>query len=134
VLIAVAALLLTDTRLTSTLACDKGSGVCSFTQPQLTTTWEGQVPIASPQVWAVTGGGDYYFADYVLRPNADKVAQQINDFLGNTAPDARLDLTEGEHTSYWLAWALMPVSVVLLLILGWVLFRSDLARARTARR
>jgi hypothetical protein len=74
VLIAVAALLLTDTHLASTLACDKGSGVCSFTQPQLTTTWVGQVPIASikraevrtvrgrgasPQVWVVTSRGDY---------------------------------------------------------------------------
>jgi hypothetical protein len=66
-----------------------------------------------------------------LRPNADKVAQQINDFLGNTAPDARLDLTEGERTSYWLGWALLPVSVVLLVILGWVLFRNDPAQART---
>lgn len=147
VLIAAAALLVTDARLASTLACDKGSGVCSFKQPQLTTTWEGQVPIASikraevrtvrgrggsPQVWVVTRDGDYFFADYVLRPNADKVAQQINDFLGNAA-DARLDLTEDERASYWLAWALLPLSVILLLILGWVLFRNGPAQARTTR-
>src|SRR5271163_3381840 len=93
VLVAIVALLLTNARLGSQLACDRQSQVCSLTQEQLTKTWNNRLPISaidraevrvpkgrggSPQVWVVTAGGDYYFADYVLRQNADRVAQQIN--------------------------------------------------------
>ena len=146
VLLAVVALLITDARLGAALACDRASGVCSLTQQQLLRTWTDRIPIeamdraevrvprgrgGSPRVWVVTTGGDYFFADYVLRSDADNAVQQINAFLGNRAPDARLALTDDGRAGYWFAWALVPVIVVLLVILGRVLFRKSPSAGRT---
>lgn len=146
VFLAAVALLVTDARMTSTLACDKALAVCSLMQRKLTSTWNDQLPIASvdraevrvghgrgasPQVWVVTSRGGYFFADYVLRPNADNVAQQINDFLKDPSPAARLELTEDARTSYWLAWALVPVILTVLVLLGLVLFRKAPPTAQT---
>jgi len=39
-------------------------------------------------VWVINASGDHCFADCVLRPNADRVAQQINDFPRDSAVDA----------------------------------------------
>ena len=140
------ALLLTNAHLGSELACDRVSGACSFTQQQLTKTWSNRIPLSaidraevrvprgrggSPQVWVVTAGGDYFFADYVLRSNADRIAQQINDFLRNPSGDAQLALTDDERVLYWVAWALVPVIAVLLVVLSRALFRKSRSPDRT---
>ncbi len=144
VLVALVALLLTNTRVEAALACDPASGVCSLTQEQSAGSWHSQVPITaidraevrvrrgrggSPQVWLVTSSGDYFFADYVLRSSADEAAQQINAFLRNPAKHQLL-LTKDERAGYWLAWALIPVVVVLLGLLARVLFRKSPATSR----
>lgn len=148
VLLAVTALLVTDARLATALACDKASGLCDFTQEQLTTTWQERLPVASidraevrtvrgrggsPQVWLVTRGGDYFFADYTFRPSAESVAQQINDFLRNPSPNASLDVTDDGRTMYWLAWALVPICVALIVVLGVVLLRKNPAPSGVER-
>lgn len=145
VLAAAAGLLLTS-RLDSTLACDRSSGVCSLTQRRLTSAWSGRLPLAildraevrtrpgrgaSPQVWLVTRGGDYFFADYGLRSSAQTVVGQINDFLQTSAPDARLVVEENDRVTYWAGWALIPLDIVLCVGLGLVLFRKS-ASAQTA--
>ena len=145
VLVAVVALLLT-TRLGAQLACDRRSEGCSLTQQQLTKTWNNRIPIAaidraevrvpqgrggSPQVWVITASGNYYFADYVLRPNADRVAQQINDFLRNGAVDARLVVVEDGRALVWLAWAFVPFIAALLVVLARLLFKKSPSPAQT---
>lgn len=145
VLVAVVALLLT-TRLAAEFACDRRSESCFLTQQELTKTWNNRIPIGaidraevrvprgrggSPQVWVITASGDYYFADYVLRPNADRVAQQINDFLRNSAVDARLVVVEDVRALVWLAWAFVPIVAALLVVLGRLLFKQSSSPAQT---
>jgi hypothetical protein len=146
VMLAMVALLLTDARLGSALACDRPGGNCSLTQRELTRTWNESIPIGaidraevrvrpgrggSPQVWIVTSAGDYFFADYVLRTKADDAARRINDFLSNTSADARLFLSNDERALYWVAWAFVPVIVLLLIVLARALFGRSTARVRT---
>jgi hypothetical protein len=146
VLLAAVALLISDARLGAALACERASGVCTLTQQELLRTWTDRIPLAamdraevrvprgrggSPQVWVVTAGGDYFFSDYVPRSNADKAAQQVNAFLGNQSAGTRLILAEDARAGYWLAWALIPVIVVLLVILGRVLFKKPHTPGRT---
>jgi hypothetical protein len=145
VLVAIVALLLT-TRLGPELACDRRSEACSLTQQQLTKTWNNRIPIVainraevrvprgrggSPQVWVITASGNYYFADYVLRPNADQVAQQINDFLRNSAVDARLVVVDDGRALVWLAWAFVPIIAALLVVLARLLFKKSPSPAQT---
>lgn len=54
------------------------------------------------------------------------MAQQINDFLGNPSADARLLLKDNERGAYWVAWAIVPVIVALLVVLARTLFRKSL--------
>ncbi len=146
VLLCVVALLVTDARLGAALTCAKASGVCSLTEEQLTRGWSGRIPIPSidraevrvrrgrggpPQVWIVTRAGDCFFADYSWRSDADQVAQRINDFLRDGSADARLDLNDDEHALYWVAWAFVPVIVVLLLVLARALWRKPAATLPT---
>ncbi len=148
VMLAMVAVLLTDARLGSALACDRPGGICSLTQRELTRTWNESIPIAaidraevrvrvrpgrggSPQVWIVTSAGDYFFADYVLRTKADDVARRINDFLSDTSADARLFLSSDERVLYWVAWAFVPVIALLLIILARAFFGRSTARVRT---
>lgn len=140
VLLATLALLLTDARLGAALACDRASGVCALTQQELTRSWNDRIPIAAmdraevrvrrgrggwPQVFIVTRGGDYFFADYVLRSRAYQVAQQINAFPGNASADARLFLNDDERGAYWVAWAIVPVIAALLVVLARALLRKS---------
>jgi hypothetical protein len=55
----------------------------------------------------------------------------MRSFLGNQSAGTRLILTEDARAGYWLAWALIPVIVALLVILGRVLFRKPHTPART---
>jgi len=139
VLLGVVALLVTDARLGAALTCARATGVCSRTQEQITRSWNGRIPISaidraevrvrrgrggSPRVWIVKSTGDYFFADYAWRSDADQVAQRINDFLRDRSAGARLDLNDDEHALYWVAWAFVPVIVVLLLVLARALWRK----------
>jgi hypothetical protein len=146
VLLALVALLVSEERLEATLACDRASGYCALTQRELTRTWNDPIPIAaidraevrvgrrrggSPQVWVVTRAGDYYFASYNFRSNADRVADQINAFLGDPSADAHLALSDDERVLYWLAWAFVPLIAGVLVVLARVLFRKTPPPVRT---
>jgi hypothetical protein len=138
-LLFVVALLVTDARLGAALSCARATGVCSLTDEKLTGSWNGRIPISaidraevrvrrgrggSPQVWIVTRSGDYYFAAYTWRSDADKVAQRINDFLRDGSAGAGLYLHDDERALYWVAWAFVPVIVVLLLVLARALWKK----------
>lgn len=146
VLLAVVALLVTNARLGAAMNCTRTYGVCSLTQELLTTSWNSRIPISaidraevrvrrgrsgSPQVWIVTSSGDYFYSDYSWRSDADKVAQQINDFLRDSSAGARLDLSDDQRALYWVAWAFVPIIVVLLVVLARALWRKSGAAPQT---
>lgn len=126
VLLALVALLVTDTRMGAALACDRAAAVCSLTPQRLTQTWTGRLALTTidraevrvrggrggpPQVWVVTTGGDYFFAAYDGRSTADDAAQQLNAFLREPSA-AALKLSDDQRASYcrwsrgsWGCWA-----------------------------
>jgi hypothetical protein len=141
VLTLVVVLLLYDAPFEYLLDCNRLQGTCTFTQRLLIKSKVGWAPIGSLEraevrveprrgapwimVWvkSKSPSGDYFFADYTGRREAEEAAGKINAFLHDPS-DGRLVLVRSVRATYWVAWALIPIVAALVVTLAAVLFRS----------
>jgi hypothetical protein len=123
------------------LDCNRASGACTFTQKLLGRSRVKTVPVESmhtaelrtgmprrsiprTSVWVTTDRGDYFFADYRRRADAEAASEEINAFLKDPTR-GRFRITWVDKTMYWIAWGLVPVVA---------LFVVAVASALSARR
>jgi hypothetical protein len=150
VLIAVlVGLLLFEAPLEYGLYCNRFAGVCTFSQRLLIRSKTEQAKIGllrqaevrvipprrgSPRImiWVTSNGagGDWFFADYSSRAEAEADTRKINSFLQDPS-DGRLLVTRSVKGVYWLAWILIPVVAGLIVAIAALLFSRKRARSRT---
>jgi hypothetical protein len=133
VLLSVVGFVLFDAPLEYGLDCNRFSGVCTFTQRLMTRSRAGQARIDSLEraevrvaphsrgraritVWVVSRDADRFLAVYGSRGEAEADARRINAFLRDSS-DGRLVLTRSVRSTYWVAWALIPVVAAILVAL-----------------
>ena len=135
VLLSVVGFVLFDAPLEYGLDCNRFSGVCTFTQRLMTRSRAAQARIDSLEraevrvaplgrsrtrvmVWVVSRDGSRFFAVYGSRGEAEADARRINAFLRDPS-DGRLVLARSVRSTYWIAWALVPlVAAIVVALVG----------------
>lgn len=139
-------LLLFDAPLEYGLDCSRFAGVCTFSQRLLIRSKSEQAKIVSLRhaevrviparrgsprimIWVTSNGagGDWFFADYSSRADAEADTRKINSFLQDPS-DGRLLVTRSVKGVYWLAWILIPVVAALIVAIAALLLSRRRAR------
>ena len=139
-------LLLFDAPLEYGLECNRFAGVCTFSQRLLIRSKTEQAKIdslrqaevrvgrvrrGSPRImiWVTSNGagGDWFFADYSSRAEAEADTRKINSFLQDPS-DGRLLVTRSVKGIYWLAWIMIPIVAGLIVAIAALLFSRRRAR------